>query len=29
VHEKEVPNGPLRRGVGLPESTFTAPEVTG
>ena len=29
VHEKEVPNGPLRRGMGLPESSFPAIEVAG
>ena len=29
AHEKEVPNGPLRRGVGLPESSFPAIEVAG
>jgi putative transposase len=29
AHEKEVPNGPLRRGVGLPKSTFTAPKSPG
>ncbi len=28
-HEKEVPNGALRRGVSLPESSFPAIEVAG